>query len=135
MKRIIVFPILIFGGLLLLVASPLIFWQAWDGYWAPRAEEAVAAASKALARGDVPGNVLVYASVDRPALSKALASGFHVSGHDAIGLSLNGYEIKVRVPGDGQYNFDASRINGSWELACCSHWSEEDILSRAAAKQ
>ncbi len=134
MWRFICFLILISVGVLLLAACPVIFWQIWDGYHAPQAEEAVAAASKALARGEVPPNVLFYASVDRRALSRAFAPGWHISGHDAIGLSLNGYEIKVRVLGDGQYNFDASRFDGSWHLTCCSHWSEEDILDREAKR-
>ena len=62
-------------------------------------------------------------------------SGWRVSGHDAILLSLNGYEIKVRVHGDGQYNFDANRFDGSWHLTCCSHWSEEEIRERETSRR
>jgi hypothetical protein len=118
----------------LVVASPAIFWQVWDGHYAPQAERAVADASSALAHGETPRNTSFYPTVDRAALSRSFSRGWHLSGHDAIGLSLNGYEIKVRVAGDGQYNFDASRSDGSWYLSCCTHWSEEDIRDREARR-
>ncbi len=135
MSRFAIFRILVVGGILLLAASPAIFWQGWNGHYAPRAERAVADASNALARGETPANIRFYSAVDRSALSRSLSRGWRVSGHDAIGLSLNGYEIKVRVAGDGQYNFDASRFGDSWQLMCCSHWSEEDIRGREASRR
>jgi hypothetical protein len=135
MSRFAMFLILVVCGVILLAASPVMFWWMWDGYYAPRAEQAVAAASNVLARGETPPNVTFYPTVDRSALGRSFASGWRVSGHDAILLSLNGCEIKVRVHGDGQYNFDANRFDGSWHLTCCSHWSEEEIRERETSRR
>ena len=135
MSRFVILLILAVCGVGLLPLLLAIFWRLWDGYWAPRAEQAVAVAANALARGETPRNVTFDSTIDRSALSRSFASGWHVSGHDEIGLFLNGYEIRVRVPGDGQYNFDAFRSQGSWHLICCAHASEEEMRAGEAARQ
>ena len=130
-KRFAIWLVLLAAALLLLVASQVIL----DAYYIPRAERAVAVASRALARGEVPANFGFYPEVDRSALRRAFSCDWRISGYDAIGWGPGGYEIKVRVVGDGQYNFDASHSNGSWQLMCCGHWSEEDIRERETRRR
>src|SRR5689334_19775954 len=109
MKRFAICLVLATAAILLLVASAMIL----DASCIPRAKRAVVVASRALAHGEVAANVGFYPTVDRSALRRAFGRDWHISGYDAIGWGPGGYEIKVRVTGDGQYNFDASHSNGS----------------------
>ncbi len=127
MKRALIFLAIVFGCILLLLASPLIFWRLWDGYHAPRARRAVAAAVDHLVHGEVVPQLHLRPSVSQAELSQAFSAGYTVVRHDPIGMFLNAYEVMVRASGGDQYNFDAYKLHGEWQLDCCTHVSAEEL--------
>ena len=127
-KRILAVALLAIVLVIVTVAvSPAIFWRVWDGYPGPQAKRAVAVAAARLAKGELVSSLRLRPSVAQADLSAAFASGFEVTGFDPIGLSLNGYEVMVRVKNGDQYNFDVYKSEGEWQLDCCSHWRVEEL--------
>lgn len=130
MKRFTISFTIVVAAVLLVVASPMIFWRIWDGYHAPQARHAVAAAVEALVRGDVVPQLHLRQEVSQADLSQAFSAGYKVVKDDPIGLTLNGYEVLVRVRSGDQYNFDVYKAHGEWQLDCCSHSSADETRAR-----
>jgi hypothetical protein len=94
------------------------------------AKAAVGAAAAGLAHGQLPPHTEVEASTDRVALRNAFASHWQISHCKPAGIGFNAYEVMVRVPGDGQYNFNAHRLDGEWHVWCCGHLTESELRDR-----
>ena len=101
--------------------------HAYQLYWLRGAEAAVSEAADALARGESVSALEVSSLVDRPALSRALRSGYELAGFDVIGFGFRAYEIKLRVTNGDQYNFDAIHDEGAWHLDCCVRHAASDL--------
>jgi hypothetical protein len=108
-------------------AACIIAVQIVQGPRMASAEAAVSAAAAGLARGQLLHQVTFNDAIDRAALTEAFASGWHISRSKPAGVGLNTYEVMVRVPTHGQYNFTAQRLDGQWHVGCCSHLTESEL--------
>lgn len=115
--------VIVVAGVVLAAFAAL---AGYTSYWEKGAENAVAGAAHAIAEGRTLPGLDVEPEV-AATVAAALRGGYDVVGFDNIGFGFRAYEVKVRVRGGDQYNFDAIHGENGWGVSCCHHFRAADL--------